>query len=349
MATPSYRLLVIDDSKRDTLLLERILQQANDVNFTITHSDSARAGLEELASQTYDLVLLDYYLPDMDGLAFLAEKQQRGMATPIIMLTAFGEERLPVAAMQAGALDYFRKDQVNSALLGKAIQQAIEKARLQTSAAADAARLREMEETVARLQAQVQASPLKRRLERMTLLNALLVLVLMLAVFPEQSTAGEESVQYYLDLHSRKVECPPCDPKRPDLNCCKDNTYSFVQPDLSLPGNGLCGPTAVSNVVVNICGIDDADPGDFAGYLNMDFNAGTTSSDLLGLLNGQANRYRCLGFKLGLRPFEQASGWVGRNCLEDARVVRATTTQCTTTTQHPVFPVSPGCSGTYDR
>jgi FixJ family two-component response regulator len=59
--------------------------------------------------------------------------------------------------MQAGALDYFRKDQVNSGLLGKAIQQAIEKARLQTSAAADAERLREMEDTVARLQAQLQA------------------------------------------------------------------------------------------------------------------------------------------------------------------------------------------------
>ena len=146
----------------------------------------------------------------------------------------------------------------------------------------------------------------------MTLLNALLVLVLMLAVFPEQSTAGEESVQYYLDLHSRKVECPPCDPKRPDLNCCKDNTYSFVQPDLSLPGNGLCGPTAVSNVVVNICGIDDADPGDFAGYLNMDFNAGTTSSDLLGLLNGQANRYRCLGLSWGsVRLNKHQVGWEG--------------------------------------
>ena len=157
MPTPAYRLLVIDDSKRDTLLLERILQQASDVSFAITHSDSARAGLQELASQTYDLVLLDYYLPDMDGLAFLAEKQQRGMATPVIMLTAYGEERLPVAAMQAGALDYFRKDQLNSGLLGKAIRQAIEKAQLQTGAAADAARLREMEQTIARLQAQVAA------------------------------------------------------------------------------------------------------------------------------------------------------------------------------------------------
>ena len=157
MAIPVYRLLVIDDSKRDTLLLERILQQANDASFTITHSDSARAGLQELASQTYDLVLLDYYLPDMDGLAFLSEKQQRGMSTPVIMLTAFGEERLPVAAMQAGALDYFRKDQLNSGLLGKAIQQAIDKVRLQTDAAADAARLREMEKTIAQLQAQLQA------------------------------------------------------------------------------------------------------------------------------------------------------------------------------------------------
>ena len=157
MATPVYRLLVIDDSKRDTLLLERILQQANDASFTITHSDSARAGLQELASQTYDLVLLDYYLPDMDGLAFLSEKQQRGMSTPVIMLTAFGEERLPVAAMQAGALDYFRKDQLNSGLLGKAIQQAIDKVRLQSDAAADAARLREMEKTIAQLQSQVQA------------------------------------------------------------------------------------------------------------------------------------------------------------------------------------------------
>ena len=156
MTVPSYHLLVIDDSKRDTLLLERILQQAEDADFTVTHLESAKAGLEELNAQTYDLVLLDYYLPDMDGLAFLEEKQKRGLSAPVIMLTAFDQERLPVAALQAGALDYFRKDQVNSVLLGKAIRQAIEKARLQANAAAKDARLRELEETVARLQQQLQ-------------------------------------------------------------------------------------------------------------------------------------------------------------------------------------------------
>jgi FixJ family two-component response regulator len=100
-------------------------------------------------------VLLDYYLPDMDGLAFLQAKQQSGLTTPVIMLTAFGQDRLPVAAMQAGALDFFAKDQVSSSLLSKAIVQAIEKARLQVQAAADAARLRELEAMVVQLQQQL--------------------------------------------------------------------------------------------------------------------------------------------------------------------------------------------------
>ena len=155
MALPSYKLLVIDDSKRDILLLERILRQAEDAAFTLTHVESAQAGLDELGDETYDLVLLDYYLPDMDGIAFLEEKQSRGLQAPVIMLTAFGQERLPVAALQAGALDYFRKDEVNSSLLGKAIRQAIEKSRLQADALADAARLRELEETIAQLQRQL--------------------------------------------------------------------------------------------------------------------------------------------------------------------------------------------------
>ncbi len=155
MAVPSYQLLVIDDSKRDILLLERILGQAEDATFSVMHVESAQAGLDALGENAFDLVLLDYYLPDMDGLKFLEEKQTRGLATPVIMLTAFGQERLPVAAMQAGALDYFRKDEINSSLLGKAIRQAIEKSRLQAVAIADTERLRELEETIARLQQQL--------------------------------------------------------------------------------------------------------------------------------------------------------------------------------------------------
>ena len=156
MAMPSYNLLVIEDSKRDALLLERTLQHAQDASFAITCVNSAQEGFEALAAQSYDLILLDYYLPDMDGLAFLQQKQKQAIPTPVIMMTAFGHgPGLPVAALQAGAIDYFAKDQVTSSLLSKTIRQAIEKTRLERQVEADAERVHELEKTVDRLQQQI--------------------------------------------------------------------------------------------------------------------------------------------------------------------------------------------------
>jgi len=155
MTMPSYHVLVVDDSKRDALLLERTLRQAEDAVFSVTCVETAQAGLEAFEAHTYDLVLLDFYLPDMDGLAFLQQKRERGVATPVIMLTAFGQgPGLPVAALQAGAIDYFSKYDATSSLLSKAIKQAIERARLEAQAEQDAARLRTLEATVERLQGQ---------------------------------------------------------------------------------------------------------------------------------------------------------------------------------------------------
>ena len=88
MTQPAYQLLVIDDSARDALLLERLLRQSEEATFDVTHVTSAQAGLEAIENSSYDLVLLDYYLPDMDGLVFLQTKQSRGLTTPVIMLTA---------------------------------------------------------------------------------------------------------------------------------------------------------------------------------------------------------------------------------------------------------------------
>lgn len=157
MCETPYHILVVDDSKRDALLLERFLTQSAATTFTITRAASAQAGLEALGSTDFDLVLLDYYLPDMDGLMFLAEMQRRRLSTPAIMLSAFDQDRLPVQALQAGAVDYYRKDQVYSGMLGKAIQQAIETSRLQVDAAELSARIKELETIVGCLQQQLEA------------------------------------------------------------------------------------------------------------------------------------------------------------------------------------------------
>ena len=148
------RLLVVEDDVKMASLLKRGLEREGYVvEVAASGEDALWAGREF----PYDAVVLDAMIPAPDGFEVCRQLREAGKWMPVIMLTAFGQERLPVAALQAGALDYFRKDQVNSSLLGKAIQQAIEKARLQANAAADAARLRELEETVARLQQQLKA------------------------------------------------------------------------------------------------------------------------------------------------------------------------------------------------
>lgn len=66
-------------------------------------------GLEALAEGSFDLVILDLRLPNMDGLEMLARARARGDQTPVLVLTARGSEEDVVAGLEAGADDYVRK------------------------------------------------------------------------------------------------------------------------------------------------------------------------------------------------------------------------------------------------
>jgi|YelNatPaOPRAMG01_1025707.scaffolds.fasta_scaffold13177_4 DNA-binding NtrC family response regulator len=101
------RILVIDDepdireSLKDLLTLE---------NYQVDLAANATEGLRSLETAPYyDLVLLDLMLPDRSGMEVLREIRERDTATPVIMITAFGSEEVAVAALKAGANDYFAK------------------------------------------------------------------------------------------------------------------------------------------------------------------------------------------------------------------------------------------------
>jgi signal transduction histidine kinase len=113
-------------------LYRRILKQEKAHEYHIIRASFAEEGLALCRSGRPDCVLVDYCLPDLDGLEFLtALAGDNGtIPVPVIMLTGYGDETLVVEAMKAGAADYLPKSALSSKSLGRAIANAVEKFKL---------------------------------------------------------------------------------------------------------------------------------------------------------------------------------------------------------------------------
>ncbi len=101
------RLLVVDDDAMMRMLLSRIFVQEADV----IGLHSGRSALEWLEENTCDLVLLDYRMPDMDGLDVLRNlrKHSQHDDLPVILLTGDTETGLETEGFALGATDFIRK------------------------------------------------------------------------------------------------------------------------------------------------------------------------------------------------------------------------------------------------
>jgi two-component system, OmpR family, phosphate regulon response regulator OmpR len=100
------RILVIDDDTRLCELLTRFLTQHG---FTVSTLATAQGLDKKIERDTPHLIVLDWMLPGLDGLAVLTAMRARGIQTPIIMLTAKGEEKDRIVGLDAGADDYLPK------------------------------------------------------------------------------------------------------------------------------------------------------------------------------------------------------------------------------------------------
>jgi PAS domain S-box-containing protein len=117
---PDYTLLLIDPCAADRALHRQYLPS----NYRILEADSANLGLELFEKERPDVILLDYTLPDRDGLTLLEEFVQRSRV-PVIMVTAQGNEAIAVQAMKKGACDYWVKGEITAASLRKSVAEAI--------------------------------------------------------------------------------------------------------------------------------------------------------------------------------------------------------------------------------
>lgn len=100
------RLLLLED---DQSLIDGLVYALTKEGFALDVAMTVREGRAQLATQAYDLLLLDQTLPDGSGLALCEEVRAGGNAVPIIFLTAMDEEIQVIRALDAGGDDYITK------------------------------------------------------------------------------------------------------------------------------------------------------------------------------------------------------------------------------------------------
>ena len=131
MNGPTRSLLLIDDDAVDRKAVARAVKALGS-GYEMLEASSGRDGLDFATARTFDCVLTDYRLPDVDGLDLLVELRQRlGATVPIVMLTGSGNESVAVEAMKRGAQDYLPKAQLGPESLSRVVSNAIEKCALQ--------------------------------------------------------------------------------------------------------------------------------------------------------------------------------------------------------------------------
>ena len=124
------QILIVEDNPEDREAYRRLFQQIGGEQFDIYESDSGEQGILYCQSNSPDCVLLDYQLPDLNGIEFITalHGSDGRPEIPVVMLTGKGSESVAVEAMKLGAHDYLIKGDITAEALYRSVSNAIDKA-----------------------------------------------------------------------------------------------------------------------------------------------------------------------------------------------------------------------------
>jgi signal transduction histidine kinase len=128
---PPFKVLIVEDSPEDRELYRRMLKRHGST-FQVFEATNVDDGLRLAEEQPMDCIILDYQLPDGDGLDFIHKYQQSKYArsAAIVMVTGRGSERTAVEAMKLGALDYITKSSILEGFFTQSVLNAVERQHL---------------------------------------------------------------------------------------------------------------------------------------------------------------------------------------------------------------------------
>lgn len=125
MMTNPLKILLIEDDEVDRKFVARILKR-DKANFDIHEAGDCATGIETVKQMYFDCILLDYQLPDGDGLTLLEHMlEANSIKAPIIFMTGKGDETLATLALKWGAADYIPKNKISPEVLLESIRNAI--------------------------------------------------------------------------------------------------------------------------------------------------------------------------------------------------------------------------------
>ena len=100
------RILIIDDEKENTEIIKDILE---DVNYSTVLARSAAEAKTIVNTNSFDLILMDVWMPGQDGISLLSEWHSEGLNIPVVMMSGHAEPSDIVKAMKLGATDFLKK------------------------------------------------------------------------------------------------------------------------------------------------------------------------------------------------------------------------------------------------
>jgi signal transduction histidine kinase len=121
------RILLVEDDEDDFIILRDILSEMEGWAFELDWVENRTKAAEKISQGSYDVCLMDYRLGESNGIELIETFLRRGFNGPVILLTGHGDREVDLRAMEAGAMDYLEKGQLDAQHLERSIRYSIEK------------------------------------------------------------------------------------------------------------------------------------------------------------------------------------------------------------------------------
>lgn len=131
MYNKKVNVLLIESDVKDALLINQLLSIESSLQFAVDLAENLSSGFDYLKKKPYDVILLNIFLPESQGLDTLEMFHNKVPEIPIIIMTRVDDESQGIKSVQNGAQDYLVKETISRNLLVKAIMYSIERSRLQ--------------------------------------------------------------------------------------------------------------------------------------------------------------------------------------------------------------------------